>query len=72
MVKSSRKGMDAMTESEARKEWVKQNTRFFGLKLQRSTDADIIEQLESVESIQGYIKELIRKDLKRQSRKSGK
>ena len=34
------------------------------LKLNRETDADILEKLASVSSMQGYIKELIRKDLK--------
>lgn len=37
--------------------------RCFSLKLNRGTDADIIAKLESVKSVQGYIKELIRKDL---------
>lgn len=40
------------------------NARFYGLKLSRTTDADIINQLDSQESIQGYIKELIRRDMK--------
>lgn len=34
------------------------------LKLNRETDADILEKLASVSSMQGYIKELIREDLK--------
>lgn len=33
------------------------------LKLNRETDADILEKLSSVSSMQGYIKELIRADL---------
>lgn len=32
-------------------------------KLNRETDADVLEKLASVESMQGYIKELIRKDI---------
>lgn len=40
------------------------NTRFFGLKLTKSTDLDIINKLESVPSVQGYLKDLIRKDMK--------
>lgn len=40
------------------------NTRKFGMKLNRKTDAAIIDKLESVDSIQGYVKELIRRDLK--------
>lgn len=33
------------------------------LKLNINTDADIIEKLASVGNVQGYIKELIRKDM---------
>jgi hypothetical protein len=42
------------------------NARFFGLKLSRNTDAALIEKLESVDSIQKYIKDLIRKDIERE------
>lgn len=41
----------------------KANTKGIYLKLNRSTDADIIEKLEQVGNVQGYIKDLIRKDL---------
>ncbi len=37
--------------------------RNFCLKLNRESDKDIIEKLESVDSMQGYIKSLIRKDV---------
>lgn len=40
------------------------NTKHIGLKLNINTDADIIERLASVETAQGYIKELIRRDIK--------
>lgn len=33
------------------------------LKLNVNTDADILEKLASVDNVQGYIKELIRKDM---------
>lgn len=42
----------------------KANTRMVSLRLNYKTDADIIEKLDSVESKMGYIKSLIRKDLK--------
>lgn len=32
-------------------------------KLNRETDADVLDKLASVDSMQGYIKELIRKDI---------
>ena len=41
----------------------KSHTRGLYLKLNISTDADIIDKLDSVENKQGYIKELIRKDI---------
>lgn len=41
----------------------KEHTRFFGLKLNYTTDAALIEKLESVESKQTYLKGLIRADL---------
>ena len=39
--------------------------RYFSLKLNRNTDKDIIEILEQQESIQAYLKKLIREDMKR-------
>ena len=46
----------------------RENTRRINLKLNNKTDADIISQLEklkSSEGIQGYLKRLIREDMKR-------
>ena len=40
------------------------NTRQYHLKLNRTTDADIIGHLAGLESVQGYIKALIRDDMK--------
>ena len=37
--------------------------RMVHLKLNKEADAEIIEKLESVPNIQGYIKELIRADI---------
>ena len=37
--------------------------RIVNLKLNRASDADIIDKLESVDNIQGYIKSLIRADI---------
>ena len=39
--------------------------RYFSLKLNRNTDKDIIERLEKEPSIQGYLKRLIREDMKK-------
>ena len=35
-----------MYESEAKRKWQKENTVFIGVKLQKSTDADILQFLE--------------------------
>lgn len=42
----------------------KNNVKQIKMNLNRNTDADIIKHLEAVPNIQGYIKDLIRKDLK--------
>lgn len=39
------------------------NTRFYGLKLSKSTDGVLIAKLDSQESVQGYLKGLIRADI---------
>ena len=43
----------------------KAHTRQYLLKMHLENDADIIAKLSSVPSMQGYIKQLIRKDLAR-------
>jgi len=39
------------------------NTIQVHMKLNKATDADIIERLRTISNVQGYIKALIRKDL---------
>ena len=55
----------AETEAQkrAREKYEKANTVQLHLKLNRNTDADILEKLDSVGNKQGYIKSLIRKDI---------
>lgn len=43
----------------------RENTRRINLKLNKKTDDDIIQHLESQENIQGYLKRLIREDMKK-------
>lgn len=43
--------------------------RRYALKINRNTDADILDHLESMDNVQGYIKELIRDDLRRRASK---
>ena len=39
------------------------NTKQIHLKLNLTTDADIISQLDNIGNVQGYIKDLIREDM---------
>lgn len=48
----------------------KRNTTTVLLRLNYNTDADILERLNLVDSKMGYIKKLIREDLKREKRKA--
>lgn len=41
----------------------KHNTKRISLKLNLSTDSDILSKLESEKNVQGYIKNLIRSDI---------
>ena len=41
----------------------KEHRRVYGFRLHNDIDKDIIEKLASVPSMQGYIKDLIRKDI---------
>lgn len=42
------------------------NTRQIRLKLNKKTDADILQKLDSVENKQGYIKSLVREDIRKE------
>ena len=53
----------SIPDSEAKKEWDKKNTTVFAMKLNRNTDVDIIQKLESVPNRQGYVKAVIRQDI---------
>jgi len=44
--------------------WQKKNTKTMLLRLNIRTDRDILKHLDTVKSKQGYIKELIRADMK--------
>lgn len=41
------------------------NTVQFKLKLNKNTDADMVEYLKGIENKQGYIKKLIRQDMEK-------
>ena len=48
----------------AQAKYDKAHCRTYGLKLNLETDNDIIQKLSSVPSMQGYIKQLIRQDIR--------
>lgn len=56
----------AITEQQKRAQikYDKANTRQITFKFNLKTDADILERLDSVDNRQGYIKEIIRNDIK--------
>ena len=43
-----------------------EKTIIYAIKLVKTKDADIIQKLESQENKQGYIKQLIRKDMEKE------
>ncbi|UVX33627.1 MAG: Transcriptional regulator, RHH-like, CopG [Bacteriophage sp.] len=57
--------MATEAQIKAQKKYDAENTRQVNLKLNRRTDGDVLEKLDSVPNKQGYIKELIRADLKK-------
>lgn len=56
--------MTSNAQKEATKRYQQKTTRVYNIRLNLNTDGDIIRRLEEVGSKQGYIKDLIRKDLR--------
>lgn len=56
--------METEAQKRARLKYEAEHTVQIKLKLNRRTDADILAKLESVGNKQGYLKELIRADIK--------
>ncbi len=57
--------MSSEAQKKASARYDAKNTRRIYLKLNLKTDADIFAFLEGKENIQGYIKELIRRDMEK-------
>lgn len=57
--------MARKTHTEAQARYDKVNRRVYGFRLHNEIDGDIIAKLASVDSMQGYIKQLIREDITR-------
>lgn len=53
------------TQKRAQAKYDKANTKQVKLKLNRTTDADILEVLDQTPNVQGYIKQLIRDDIRK-------
>lgn len=51
-------------QSETKTKWDNENTVRVNIKLNKNTDADIIQAIESADSKQGFIKEAIRAYMK--------
>lgn len=52
-----------MADSQAKRDWIKQNTTFIGLKLNNKTDLDILQAIDGKQK-QTELKRLIREGLK--------
>ncbi len=59
----------ATTEAQrrAQERYDAKTAKRISLKLNIKTDADVLKKLSEVDSVQGYIKRLIREDIKRSS-----
>lgn len=57
--------MATKAQREANARYDKENTKQFKVKLNKRTDEDILNQLRRLTTFQGYIKELIRKDMEK-------
>lgn len=55
--------MTSESQKKANAKYDAKNTKQIKLKLNTTTDADILKRLNEVDNKQGYIKELIRKDI---------
>lgn len=51
-------------------EYDRKHCKFYFIKLNKRTDAQIIEKLESEPNKQGYIKGLIKEDMKNEAKKN--
>lgn len=55
--------MTTEAQKRAKNKYDSKNTKQVMLKLNKKTDADVLGKLDAVGNRQGYIKELIRKDI---------
>ena len=55
-----------MAKGEVHAAWMRENTVSLNFRLNKNTDADVIEHLDKQENKRGYIKRLIRQDIEAQ------
>ena len=55
-----------MAQTEYMANYEKENLRQIRMKINRKTEPDLLAWVEKQENVQGYIKELIRKDMKQE------
>lgn len=60
--------MRAEAKRKSENRWQKENITRVTVKLYKNTDADLIEYLGDMENRNGYIKELIREDMKKKGK----
>ena len=60
-----------MNNAEYLAQYEKENLRQIRLKINRKTEPDLLAWIEKQDNIQGYIKELIRKDMERAEGQEG-
>ena len=60
----------AFDHKKCKMQWDRQNTKNSGLKLNYHTDADILAHLADIKNVQGYVKQLIRDDIARQTQET--
>lgn len=58
--------MTTEAQKKASERYDKANTKLVVLKLNKKTDCDVLDRLDEVPSKQGYIKKLVRDDIKKQ------
>ena len=58
-----------MNNYEYIKGYMKENCMHFGFTLNKNTDADVVEYLETLENKRGYMLDLIRADMKKRQKK---
>jgi hypothetical protein len=56
--------MTTEAQKKAKRKYRRENSKQLNVEFNKKTDADILERLDQVENKQGYIKKLIREDIK--------